>query len=579
MISWPWDGVEIGFDSETGFPILDREYTAEELREVLMTFFSNGVFMEQANAFTPKAGNGMEITISPGRCFIQGDVGVENSTRTMVFKAASSQDRYDTVVLRWDNNLEARHIELYVKQGTAAAKPVRPGLTRGESVWELGLCDVFIPAGTTSISQSRITDTRLETARCGSVQPFQTIDTSTFFYQIQEEVDRAVKLAEAAIDGTLFGQLEDAIKGKVSKSGDTMTGNLNIQTGTTKGKGSDNGFTGDITTGSINVGDNVNIRTDNEGGNIRIFSPSGIGYEQDAYDGGYRLFQAKDGNASVFMSFNESGTPQFPSGNLPVSSGGTGRDTPKGAANALLGGMNTESGDFGDGSYIAGVYGSSTDSNGAIYKRPASGLWNYIQGKGDARYVNKTGDTMSGNLSIQKGDASLSLIDTYENTFRIHVNGSASGNAAFWIYNASKKSNALSIGQESNKVSFAEPLDVSSGGTGSSDSRNARRNIGVFANTVYWNTSTKIKITPTNNKKVAYQIWGICNTSGPILLLAGGGTESSNFSLTKVAGSGTYTFTQGNTSTSTGAFTITASAIPYTQFQIYGSDAFEVEQV
>lgn len=239
MISFPWDSIVEGFDEETGFPLYDRGYTAEQLREVMMTFFSNGVFSEVPEAFVTKASDGMSVTLTPGRCFIQGDVGVEKSVRTMAFSAATSQPRYDTIVLRWDNSIDARSIDLYVKQGVAADKPVRPSLTRGETVWELGICDIFIPAGSTKITQDRITDTRLETSRCGIVNPFNTVDTTKFFEQIQaaidarsnelkEQTDKAIELAQSALDGTIAGNLQNQIDGRVKKTGDRMSGALNL---------------------------------------------------------------------------------------------------------------------------------------------------------------------------------------------------------------------------------------------------------------------------------------------------------------------------------------------------------------
>lgn len=272
MISWPWDSVVEGFDEETGFPLYDRSYTAEEMREVLKTFFSNGVFTEQADAFATKAGDGMSVTVSPGRCFINGDVGVETAPRTMAFAAASSKPRYDTIVLRWDNNIDARSVDLYVKQGTAQDKPVRPTLTRGQTVYELGICDVYIPNGTTSITQDRITDTRLESARCGSVQPFQTIDTTTFFDQIQAAVDRATALAEEAIDGTLYGKLEGQISeidDKVTSINDYTTG-INLLRGTRDFvKGSEKILAIDSTpvykNGFVELANSATYDTDNEG--------------------------------------------------------------------------------------------------------------------------------------------------------------------------------------------------------------------------------------------------------------------------------------------------------------------------
>lgn len=210
MISWPWDSVVTGF-GDNGFPIYDRSYKAEQLRAIILKVFSEGVFSEQPDAFTTSAGEGMSVIVSPGTGHIRGDICIEESNREIVFTAASSQPRIDTVVLRWNANIEARNIDLYVKTGVASEVPSRPTLTRAETIWELGICDVFIPAGSTSISASRITDTRLETARCGIVTPFSTIDTSTFFNQIQavvsernaylkKESDRIIKELETSSD-------------------------------------------------------------------------------------------------------------------------------------------------------------------------------------------------------------------------------------------------------------------------------------------------------------------------------------------------------------------------------------------
>lgn len=239
MISWPWDSVVTGF-GDNGFPIYDRSYKAEQLREVLKRFFSNGVFMDEPNQFHVTPGDGMNVIVDPGSCFIQGDVGYEIAQRELAIQAPSSEDRIDTVIIRWDANIEARTVDLYVLQGAASVTPVRPTLTRTESVWEIGLCDIFIPKSSAAIAADRITDTRLETERCGAVTPLLNVDTTTFFDQIQAAVDRAVKLSNDTLSGSLAAGFQDqidenaesisknaeAIDTKVSKSGDTMTGTL-----------------------------------------------------------------------------------------------------------------------------------------------------------------------------------------------------------------------------------------------------------------------------------------------------------------------------------------------------------------
>lgn len=242
MISFPWTSISTGL-GENGYPIYDRHFGADEWAEIYETFFSYGVFLNDnihdSTGFVVTASDGMTINVQPGYGHIRGRFCREPNVRKLQLQAAGSKDRIDTVVLRWDTNIEARKIDLYVVNGAESDSPTRPNLTRSESVYELGICDIYIPKNTTTISNSRITDTRLDNARCGVVTPFDEINTTTFYNQIQaaidehiaelqEQTDRAVELAQDALDGTVAGNLQNQVDGKVSKSGDTMTGSLYI---------------------------------------------------------------------------------------------------------------------------------------------------------------------------------------------------------------------------------------------------------------------------------------------------------------------------------------------------------------
>lgn len=231
MISWPWDSIIEGFDEESGFPIYDRAYRAEQLREIMMRVFSNGVFAETPEAFVVTKGDGLSVNVSPGTCHIQGSIGVEKNNTTLMLSANPTKNRRDTIVLRWDASLEARSIVLDVKQGTPANTNMqRPTLERNDTVWELGIADIFIPAGASSATSAMISDTRLDTSRCGIVTPFTTIDTTLFFQQIQDSIDkgiydidrtireleaaaeRAKELADALVNETFVGQVMEILE-------------------------------------------------------------------------------------------------------------------------------------------------------------------------------------------------------------------------------------------------------------------------------------------------------------------------------------------------------------------------------
>lgn len=208
MQVFPMDSLvsEIG---DNGLPVYDRPYTATDLRAWMQHFVSNGVFMN-SNGLRVTAGSGMTVIVSPGSCHINGAVGYEEEQRTLTIQASNpTYDRIDSVVCRLNLNVEARNCELYVIQGSPAQDPVRPALTRNSSVYEIGIADIFVPAGAGAFTQQRITDTRLETDRCGAVTPFVTIDTTGIYDQLYDQVQQNIELIQAAIDDTLAGQLNN----------------------------------------------------------------------------------------------------------------------------------------------------------------------------------------------------------------------------------------------------------------------------------------------------------------------------------------------------------------------------------
>lgn len=221
MRSFPWDSLVVSMGDD-GFPIYDRDYMASDLREVYETFFSNGVFLDTEDALQVTVGEGMTVHVAPGKCCIRGTVGYEKSIRELALQASSSQDRIDTVVLRWNANVEMRNIDLYVKSGVASATPVAPTLTRSETVYELGLADIFVSKNSGAVSAARITDTRMNTDRCGIVTPLVKIDMTSFYETMQaalaeleakldEQTQIAVDLAQNALDETMAGHLQSQI--------------------------------------------------------------------------------------------------------------------------------------------------------------------------------------------------------------------------------------------------------------------------------------------------------------------------------------------------------------------------------
>lgn len=216
MRSYPFTS-QVTYDDE-GLPLYDRAIDSAFLRNVFAKYFSDGIFYKPTNALQVVADTGMKVAVEPGCCHIQGAIGIEDSRRTLVVQASESLDRIDTVVARLDLSLAVRDIDLYVVKGTAAVSPQPPALTRDATVWELGLANLFVAKNTQTISQQRITDTRLDASRCGVVaQTIGELDTSPYFAQIQAALadiqqQAAAQLVRLEFD---FDSWLDTLKGKL----------------------------------------------------------------------------------------------------------------------------------------------------------------------------------------------------------------------------------------------------------------------------------------------------------------------------------------------------------------------------
>jgi hypothetical protein len=186
MKSFPFDS-QLTYDS-AGVPSYDRACDSKTLRSYTSLFFSDGVFPNPSTGLqVTTSEQEMSVTVMPGSINIQGALAIEEVERTLVFQASNATyDRIDSVVARFNSNYEYRDIDLYVVEGTPAATPAAPELTRTGGIYELRLANVFIAKGTTSISGARITDTRLDTDDCGIVTGvLKQVDTATIFNQYE----------------------------------------------------------------------------------------------------------------------------------------------------------------------------------------------------------------------------------------------------------------------------------------------------------------------------------------------------------------------------------------------------------
>lgn len=210
MKAFPMDSQVTEFGDD-GLPVYDRAFDSTDLREIYKTYFSNGYFADKGDSMQVFADTGLTGVVKAGKVNIQGTLGFMDEDATITFAAADKQNpRVDTVVARLDLSLDKREIGLYVKQGIPAVSPTIPELTRDDTVYELGLANVRIDANAAAVTQAKITDTRLDTARCGVVNPFAKLETDGLFAQITAIINNANQQTEADIN-RLNKEITDSI--------------------------------------------------------------------------------------------------------------------------------------------------------------------------------------------------------------------------------------------------------------------------------------------------------------------------------------------------------------------------------
>lgn len=151
------------------FPLDNTEYEAEGLGLEHVTR-SRGVFAADDN-LRVSAGGGMNVTISPGICFLKmgkfwGVTALQKTALSLPIQTADGTlTRKDAIVARIDK--VANLAEIVVKPGTPASLPELPAIVRDDDYDEIYLASVTVGAGVVEITNAAISDLRLDETVCG----------------------------------------------------------------------------------------------------------------------------------------------------------------------------------------------------------------------------------------------------------------------------------------------------------------------------------------------------------------------------------------------------------------------------
>lgn len=163
----------------------DRKYKADSFANYFSSFIGNGVFPNPSTNLQVIVNEAMKVSLRKGKAWINGYMYENTDSLSLDVEVADSVlGRIDRVVLRKD--VKERKIFAYIKKGEFSSSPKPPTLQRDMDAYELGLANININKGITTIKQGSIVDLRLNSELCGIAHGLiDQVDTTTLFEQYE----------------------------------------------------------------------------------------------------------------------------------------------------------------------------------------------------------------------------------------------------------------------------------------------------------------------------------------------------------------------------------------------------------
>ena len=194
------------------FPNNQDEYIGAEDVMRWLHGRSSGVFGADGNASVAPVLGTMNVTVSDGNGWLSNDksYGVAWWIDNEAAKGSKLQlpieiadavlPRIDRVVVSWQTTNYVALPEVIILKGSPASNPSAPKLTNNNVIRQISLAAIRIPAGSTAITSSMITDERLDTSVCGLVTCDVGIDTSVMQKQFTTLLQETQNQTNAVID-------------------------------------------------------------------------------------------------------------------------------------------------------------------------------------------------------------------------------------------------------------------------------------------------------------------------------------------------------------------------------------------
>lgn len=181
------------FDAELQGGEYDRTYIADDFARYFRAFLTSGIISDGKDPGTNLqviANGDMTTTLKAGNLIIDGYRYELKEDLVFTHSAADGVlNRIDRLSVTLD--VAGREITANLREGVMSYDPDAPECRRNSEYRDYVVADVYIAANKASITQSAITDTRLDTKICGIAVPFANVDTTEIYLQLQALYEEA----------------------------------------------------------------------------------------------------------------------------------------------------------------------------------------------------------------------------------------------------------------------------------------------------------------------------------------------------------------------------------------------------
>lgn len=198
----------------------DRKYNALQMSSIFDGIIEDGVYNTIGDRFSVTASEGNTVIVGTGRAWFNHTWTLNDADYPVTIDPAEVVlNRYDAIVIEINGSNAVRDNSIKVVKGTAGSSPSKPAMANGDNnIWQHPLAYIYVPAGSTSISQSNI-EYVVGTSECPFViAAVQSVDIDALVAQWSDQFNTWFDNLETQLSGDVAGNLQNQINQKVDKA-------------------------------------------------------------------------------------------------------------------------------------------------------------------------------------------------------------------------------------------------------------------------------------------------------------------------------------------------------------------------